>query len=335
MSNCLQSPAPQGSQVPLSVAEGGLMLRCERYALSSSVDGFTYRPTGELQRCGAKWLRGLADLPHRAPGSRVEEGSGGDGQGSSGSGSREGIGGSGSGVAATEPPSAAGGAADGGGGASRQRTPSGSDCSANPSWCSACSANPSWCSDGGEVSSGGEECGGSEASSGAACPSSGCGGAMQPPQAGQKGPWPIEICDLFCGAGGLSLGLLMSLGQRARVKWAVDTFHEALLTYQQCHSGGQRSGWFRCAGFGACVYGAGLGCNRITLSPSLTSRRLVRTTAILPLAPLPPGAKTFEEDVCSVLAASRAGREGYPPIGCPHGKWRMLVGGPPCQVRGG
>lgn len=49
----------------------------------------------------------------------------------------------------------------------------------------------------------------------------------------------MEICDLFCGAGGLSLGLLMSLGPRAKVKWAVDLFKEALDTYRQCHPGGQ------------------------------------------------------------------------------------------------
>lgn len=55
-------------------------------------------------------------------------------------------------------------------------------------------------------------------------------------------------------------------------------------------------------------------------------------TARLP-RPRSTGAKTFEEDVCSVLAASKGGKQGYPPVGCPPGVWRVLVGGPPCQVR--
>ncbi len=231
------SPFPQLSQLPLS-AIGGLMLRYERFELSGSVDGFCYSPTGELLQCGAKWLRGLADLKHRAPGSRVLDGSG----SGSGSGSGEGVDGTSGGIGgeaadvtgthsavATALPSAAGPAADGSGGASKQHTPSGSDCS----------ANPSWCSDGMEGSSDDEARGGSDASSGAAPPSTGGGGSMQPPRAGQQGPWPVEICDLFCGAGGLSLGLLASLGPRARVKWAVDLFPEALATYRQCHPGKQ------------------------------------------------------------------------------------------------
>ena len=64
----------------------------------------------------------------------------------------------------------------------------------------------------------------------------------------------------------------------------------------------------------------------------------MRPTAAYCKCPLPlplrlPGSRTFLEDVRSVLAGSRAGRKGYPPIGCPTGTWRMLVGGPPCQVR--
>lgn len=216
------APAPQPHrprpQLPLSALEGELMLRYERFELSSSVAGFTYRATGQLLECGAKWLRGLADLARHAPGSSVLDGTG----GGSGSGVKEGA------ATAQQQPAAtvvAAAGADGGGG----HTPSGSDHSANASWGSGDR----------EAGASGGAAGRSDASICTRSPSAGGGGGMQPARAGQQqGGWPVQICDLFCGCGGLSLGLLQALGPGARVKWAVDFFPEALQTYAQCHPGG-------------------------------------------------------------------------------------------------
>ena len=288
------------------------MLRYERFELSSSsVAGFTYRPTGQQLECGAKWLRGLADLARHAPGSRLLDGGscGGGGEGP---------------ATAEQQPAAAGGAAAGGGGSS-EHTPSGSDHA----------AETSWGSEDGEAGSSVGVAGRSDASSGVPSPSSGGGGGMQPPRGGQQQAcWRVEICDLFCGCGGLSLGLLQALGPHAKVKWAVDLFPEALQTYAQCHPGGDHPpAQHACA----CAW---LGCERraevLWCGAAHGEARCCaasRTSAHAPPWLRCTGARTFEEDVCSVLAASKAGREGYPPIGCPRGVWRVLVGGPPCQVR--
>jgi hypothetical protein len=49
----------------------------------------------------------------------------------------------------------------------------------------------------------------------------------------------VVLCDLCCGLGGLSLGLLRAL-PGSRVWQAVDLFESALDTYQDCHPGEQQ-----------------------------------------------------------------------------------------------
>jgi hypothetical protein len=214
-------------------------VRYERYSRTDSVEGHTYAPTGQTARCSTANLRRLAD-PTRLPGARLASCCGGADVGAELAGA---AGGTTAGVRAGATPPGGFGS----GSSSRGDTPSCSDGTAAISW-----------------RSGSSGCGGaSDAISGR-----GRGDGLTPASGGQQEPappasWqvptklPIECCDMFCGYGGLSLGIGQAL-PNFTAKWACDMFPEALDTYKSCHPGewggmGGRVGGDKRAGGGSSV----------------------------------------------------------------------------------
>lgn len=196
----------------------------ERYQLSSDASGHMYRPTGALLHCSAQRLRGPADLARRAPGARVE------GCSTAGEGCATAPAAASQGGAAGDG-AAGGGAAAAGGSA---QTPSGDDSMAWGDSDSAAGSDSD--ADGQAAGSSGASRRGSHAGAGPPQPQ------RERSQSGTGGGPEVEILDLFCGCGGLSLGLLQALRAarlRASCRWAVDMVPAALQTFEACHPGGR------------------------------------------------------------------------------------------------
>ena len=87
---------------------------------------------------------------------------------------------------------------------------------------------------------------------------------------------------------------------------AVDLVPEALDVYGASHPGAPRA---------VCTRSV---CGQLTLQG---------------VAENPPGAKVFCEDICDFLTALQNKRAGHPSSGRRDGVVRILMGGPPCQVR--
>ena len=203
-------------QMPHGGAAAEVMVQYERYSRTATTAGFVYRPSVEAGACRATRLRPFdaETLPREIV---VEE--------------------DGGGVADGTPGACTGGADRGGGGG---QTPDGSD---GPTLMSGSTAS------GDSSSSEADSCAqqaGAVAAPGSTQPSQ----QPRPPQqqqpqqqagvGGADGPadGPL-LCDLFCGFGGLTLGLLRAL-LGSRVGWACDNFEAALKTYAGCHPGGAK-----------------------------------------------------------------------------------------------
>ncbi|KAL4447221.1 hypothetical protein ABPG77_007254 [Micractinium sp. CCAP 211/92] len=204
------------SQDSLQVASAGTMelrVEYERYRRTDSEAGHEYRPTAQVAHCPAAALVRPFDAQGLPPSIRVVPHAAGAGGGGSVAAVTAGIPGSGSSTQAAREEQLG-----------RSHTPSNTDVNA---------AHMSSASSAGNAGCGGSQgCAAVQGSSGGGSE----GWAATQGSTDSDEARPASLFDLFCGFGGLSLGLLMAL-PGAKVKWACDTFAAARGTYVGCHPG--------------------------------------------------------------------------------------------------